>query len=135
MRCNNSLSLIHFCKQITGYCIASVNYYYCKVSNLVFWSLFFNAIMIMSKSMTIFAVNFIIINKIKTHFVISIKFNLFMFIIIAIENYFKLYSMLLLIDKMFFFNYINSLYSIEKLVKIESPFSLNLIKFKINVQN
>jgi hypothetical protein len=25
MRCNNQLSLIHFCKQITGYCITSVN--------------------------------------------------------------------------------------------------------------
>ncbi len=26
MRCNNELSLIHFCKEITGYFIASINY-------------------------------------------------------------------------------------------------------------
>ncbi len=29
MPCNNKLSLIHFCKQITGYYIASVNYRHC----------------------------------------------------------------------------------------------------------
>ncbi len=26
MRCNNELSPIHFCKEITDYCIASVNW-------------------------------------------------------------------------------------------------------------
>jgi hypothetical protein len=31
MRCNNELSLIHFWKQITCYCIAWVNYCYCNL--------------------------------------------------------------------------------------------------------
>ncbi len=36
MRCNNQLSLIHFCKQITGYCIASVNYIIYLKFSLIF---------------------------------------------------------------------------------------------------
>jgi hypothetical protein len=47
MRCNNELSLIHFRKQITNYCIASVNYERIfKSRNSIISVLIFNKILL-----------------------------------------------------------------------------------------